>query len=87
LLRSQTDDRVLHLTTAAAGAEAFYTTANNAARTETPEEARVLDERMVGNWRRAHSNVVQIDNEGSFEEKVARAEAAAVRNVKARLAL
>lgn len=41
---------VLHLVTAAAGAEAFYTTANNAARTETPAEARALDARTAAAW-------------------------------------
>jgi hypothetical protein len=34
---------VIHLVTAAIGAEKYYTTENNAARTETKEEARALD--------------------------------------------
>jgi hypothetical protein len=37
---------VLHLVTAAYGAEKFYTTKNNAARTETAEEARALDKKI-----------------------------------------
>ena len=72
---------VLHLTTAAEGAEKFYTTANNHARTETAEEARALDAKMVENWARAHGNVKVIDNAGTFDEKVARASAAVVKNV------
>ena len=39
-LRDQRYDAVIHLVTAANGAEAFYTTSNNAARRETPGEAR-----------------------------------------------
>ena len=53
-------DMVLHLVSAADGAEKFYTTENNAARIETPEEARALDKKMLGCW--AGSNVRRIDN-------------------------
>jgi hypothetical protein len=38
---------VLHLVTAASGAEAFYTNANNTARRETADEARDLDSRIL----------------------------------------
>ncbi len=37
---------VLHLETAAKGAEAFYTTSNNRARKETPEQAREADDKV-----------------------------------------
>ena len=40
-------DAVFHLVTAAKGAEAFYTTANNTARTETVEQAAALDDRLI----------------------------------------
>merc|ERR1712072_1235079 len=40
-------DLVSHLVTAAEGAEKFYTTANNAARSETPEQARQLDKMVA----------------------------------------
>jgi len=40
-------DLVLHLVTAAHGAEKFYTRSNNATRKETPEQARALDDKMV----------------------------------------
>ena len=42
--------QVLHLTTAAAGAEAFYTSENNPSRTEGVEEARVLDKKIRDAW-------------------------------------
>ena len=38
-------DAVFHLVTAAKGAEKFYTTANNTARTETVDEAVALDDK------------------------------------------
>jgi len=40
-------DMVLHLVTAAYGAEQFYTLANNAVRKSTPEQARARDDQMV----------------------------------------
>ena len=40
-------DAVFHLVTAAKGAEEFYTTANNSARTETVTEAAELDNRLI----------------------------------------
>ena len=43
-------DAVFHLVTAAKGALPFYTTANNIARTETPEEAIDLDEKTLAAW-------------------------------------
>ena len=43
-------DAVFHLVTAAKGAEEFYTTANNTARTETASEAAVLDDKLISAW-------------------------------------
>jgi len=63
-------DLVLHLVTAAHGAEKFYTTANNAARTETAEEARALDDKMAGCWE--GSNLKKIDNSTDFGKKMQR---------------
>eukprot|EP00729_Bicosta_minor_P008819 gene8819-10922_t len=69
-------DLVLHLVTAADGAEEFYTTANNSARTETVAEAVVLDKKVRSCWD-AHSNRVVVPNaEGGFEAKMAAATAA-----------
>ena len=62
-------DAVFHLVTAAKGAEEFYTTANNAARTETVEEAAALDDRLISAWT-GHPHLRVIDNTTNFEEKM-----------------
>lgn len=64
-------DAVFHLVTAAKGAEEFYTTANNPARTETPKEAADLDDRILLAWEK-HPYVKVIDNRGDFEDKIQR---------------
>ena len=38
------------MVTAAIGAERYYTTENNSVRTETPEQARELDVRILNAW-------------------------------------
>ena len=43
-------DAVLHLVTAADGAQQFYTLNNNAVRSESPEQARDLDEAVLSLW-------------------------------------
>lgn len=58
--------------TAADGAESFYTLANNVVRTETPEQARVLDARTICAWL-GHRHMFVIDNSTGFDEKVRRA--------------
>lgn len=62
-------DAVFHLVTAAKGAEEFYTTANNSARTETVEEAAVLDDKLISAWT-GHPHLRVIDNASSFEDKM-----------------
>ena len=62
-------DAVFHLVTAAKGAEEFYTTANNAARTETVEEAAALDDKLISAWT-GHPHFRVIDNSTAFEEKM-----------------
>ena len=64
-------DAVFHLTTAAKGAEAFYTTANNTARTETPAQAAALDDKLIAAWT-GHPHLRIIDNSTDFEEKMKR---------------
>lgn len=64
-------DAVFHLVTAAKGAEAFYTLANNQARTETPEQARELDDRLISAWT-GHPHLRVIDNSTGFEKKMLR---------------
>lgn len=62
-------DAVFHLVTAAKGAEEYYTTANNSARTETVEEAAALDDKLISAWT-GHPHLRVIDNKYSFEDKM-----------------
>lgn len=62
-------DAVFHLVTAAKGAEKFYTTANNAARKETPAEAAALDDKLISAWT-GHPHLRVIDNTATFEDKM-----------------
>lgn len=60
---------VFHLMTAAKGAEEFYSKANNSARRENIEEARIADERTIACWT-GHPHLRVIDNSRSFEDKM-----------------
>ena len=71
-------DAVFHLVTAAKGAEEAYTFANNAARYETVEQARAIDDRTIRAWS-AHPSLHVIDNSVDFEDKINRAIAAIYR--------
>ncbi len=63
---------VIHLVTAADGAEEFYTLDNNPARTEKKlEEARELDRKTVTAWL-GHPHLIIIDNRTSFDQKIKR---------------
>ncbi len=64
-------DAVFHLVTAAKGAKEFYTTDNNAARTETPEQAAALDDKLIAAWT-GHPHLRVIDNSTDFSEKISR---------------
>ena len=64
-------DAVFHLVTAAKGKEDVYTLSNNAARTETPEAARKLDDQIIAAWT-GHPHLRIIDNSTDFEEKLER---------------
>ena len=64
-------DAVFHLVTAAKGASEFYTTANNTARTETPEQAAALDDKLIAAWT-GHPHLRVIDNSTNFEDKMKR---------------
>lgn len=61
-------DAVFHLESAACGAEEFYTNAGGH-RTETVEEARVLDGRTMSVWV-GHNHLRVITNNGPFENKM-----------------
>lgn len=69
---------VLHLVTAADGAEEYYTLENNRTRTETPERARELDRLGLEAWS-GHPHLVIIDNETGFDKKIQRALSALAR--------
>ena len=69
-LRDEGYDMVVHLVTAADGAEACYTTENNTARTETPEQARQQDRLLRELWG-GHAHHVVIRNESTdFDAKM-----------------
>lgn len=61
---------VLHLVTAAIGAESYYSNASNEVRTETAAEARDLDEKTFSSWKE-HPFLFRFDNNfESFEQKL-----------------
>ena len=66
-------DAVFHLVTAANGAEEAYikNKENNAARTETPEKARELDDKLIAAWT-GHPHLRVIDNSSDFKTKIGR---------------
>jgi predicted ATPase len=66
-------DLVLHLVTAASGAEQHYTTENNAARRETPAEARELDLKILAVWSEHKRRVIVDNNHESFGRKLEQA--------------
>lgn len=70
-MRDNRYDQVVHLITAALGAEKFYNTEDNPCRTETIEEARKLDAFTAQAWV-GHPYIDCIDNSTSFNVKLKR---------------
>ncbi len=64
-------DAIIHLQTAAVGAEEFYTLKNNKARNDSKKRAAELDGKLVSAWV-GHSNLKLIDNSTNFEDKISR---------------
>lgn len=64
---------VIHLVTAADGAEQFYTLSNNTARTETIEVARELDNRTRQSWINHHALYIIKNEQDGFQGKMNRA--------------
>lgn len=62
-------DAVLHICTAAKGAEDFYTLYNNKCRSESVEVARDVDDRILAVWKR-HPVLHVIKAEICFEDKI-----------------
>lgn len=65
-------DVIVHLVTAANGAEEYYTLENNEARSESPEEARAVDRKTFAAWS-GHKHIAIIDNSTDFDKKIDRA--------------
>ena len=63
-------DAVFHLVTAAKGAKKYYNL-DNAARTETVEEAAKIDDNIIASWT-GHPHLRIIDNSSDFETKMKR---------------
>jgi CYTH domain-containing protein/predicted ATPase len=70
-LRDKRYDAVLHLRTAALGAEKFYTQENNSARLETVLEAVEADRKTLEAWI-GHPHLHVLDNSTDFEHKIKR---------------
>lgn len=64
-------DAVLHLVSAADGAEEFYTTSNNKTRSEGIEQARLLDKKVINAWT-GHPHLRVINNHQDFDTKINR---------------
>lgn len=71
-LRDNRYDQIVHLVTAANGAEQFYSLENNITRTESIEVAREIDEKCSKAWL-GHPCMDVIDNCTQFDLKVNRA--------------
>lgn len=71
LERRDSYDGVFHLVSCAKGAESAYTTANNLARKESIDEARVQDDKIISCWT-GHPHFRVIDNSTDFETKIKR---------------
>ena len=72
-LRDRRYEAVVHLVTAADGAEQFYTSANNEARYESVEEAILLDRKLINSWV-GHPHFPIVDNldPNGFQAKIDR---------------
>ena len=72
-MRDRRYEAVVHLVTAADGAEQFYTSANNEARYETVEEAVALDRKLINSWV-GHPHFTIVDNldPNGFQAKIDR---------------
>ena len=68
-LRDARYEAILHMVTAAAGAEQFYTNENNKFRSEDVEMARELDRKVLSAWT-GHPHLRVIGNHMDFEDKL-----------------
>ncbi|PJF18849.1 hypothetical protein PSACC_01398 [Paramicrosporidium saccamoebae] len=77
-LRDERYDCVIHMRTAAFGAESYYSTSNHSCRSETVAQARYQCDRALTAWT-GHPYLSIIDNSTDFEKKVQRTVAAVMR--------
>ena len=70
-LRDRRYEAVVHLISTSLGAEEHFTLGNNAARSETIEEAREMDIKTLQAWV-GHHNLSIIDNSTDYDNKVRR---------------
>ena len=68
-LRDSRYKGIVHLQTAAIDAEKFYTLENNKARSETPEQARQLDERLLDAYNGHPKHIVIANRAITFDQK------------------
>ena len=69
-IRDNRYNQVIHMISAAKGAEAFYTIENHTSRSEDIETARILDTKAAEAWV-GHPNVDSVGNKGSnFQHKI-----------------
>jgi predicted ATPase len=69
-LRDRRYEAVVHMVSAADGAEKFYTLENNGARYESVQEAVELDKRLINAWvGHPHFSIIQ-NNSKSFQDKI-----------------
>eukprot|EP01088_Endostelium_zonatum_P018832 TRINITY_DN6192_c0_g1_i1.p1 TRINITY_DN6192_c0_g1~~TRINITY_DN6192_c0_g1_i1.p1 ORF type:complete len:271 (+),score=68.88 TRINITY_DN6192_c0_g1_i1:99-911(+) len=73
-------DAVVHIVTAADGAEQSYSKESNKVRTETVEQAKEIDERLLNAWR-CHPKFFKVDNSTDFSGKMERVSDIVVREI------
>lgn len=73
-------DAVIHLVTAAIGAEEYFSHATNEHRLEGVDEAVRVDKALLRGWS-GHPNLQVIDNQGTFDDKLDRAVKAVLKAV------
>lgn len=73
-IRDARYDLVVHLVTAADGAQDHYSLANNKVRSESPEEACRVDQRTQAAWV-GHPHLRIVDNRSNFHNKIHRVDA------------
>lgn len=70
-LRDRRYEAVLHMVTAADGADKFYSNSSNQARYENAKEAIELDKRLINAWvGHPHFSIIQNNTEKSFQDKI-----------------